>query len=121
MALTTEQQLIAQVVGYEPLTEEEGSAQYPAEITYQLLPTGNTMLPRTGSIYRNKRGTLRCYWIPTGGNYTTEEKEGLQGWYDVPDFEDIEEWTFDSTCQTPAGDDVEPDHPDSWLRILSLV
>jgi len=121
MALTTEQQLIGQALGYEPLTEEEGSEQYPAEVNYQLLPTGNTKLPRSGSTYRSKQGTLRCFWAPEGDNYTTEEHEELQGWYDVPDLEDIEEWTFDSCCPTPAGDDVEHDHPDSWLRILGLV
>jgi hypothetical protein len=52
---------------------------------------------------------------------TPQEKDELQGWYDVPTLEDIEEYTFNDTCYTPAGDEVEPDHPDSWLRILSLV
>ena len=121
MALTQEQQFFAWATGYEPLTEEEGSAQYPADVNYRYAPTENPEVPTSGSIYRNKRGTLRCYWIPTGGNYTSEEKASLEGWYDVPDLEDIEEFTFDSTCPTPAGDDVEHDHPDSWLRILSLV
>jgi hypothetical protein len=121
MALLPEQHEIAKVVGYEPVTKDEGSEQYPADINYQLLPTGNTKLPRSRSIYRNKRGTLRCFWIPSGNNYTSEEKESFQGWYDVPDLEDIEEWTFDSVCSTPAGDDVEPDHPDSWLSILGII
>ena len=119
MALTTEQQLIGQALGYEPLTEEEGSAQYPADADFQDAPKGS--IPSTGNVYRNKRGVLRCFWIPAGRNYSTAESEELTGWYDVPDLEDIEEWTFDSTCPTPAGDDVEQDHPDSWLRILSLV
>jgi hypothetical protein len=117
MALTTEQQLIGQALGYEPLTEEEGSAQYPADVTYP----GGPAVPYIGDIYRNKRGTLRCFWAPQGANYTTEDHDELAGWYDVPDLEDIEEWTFDSTCPTPAGDDVEADHPDSWLSILGLV
>lgn len=121
MAFTTEQQLIGQALGYEPLTKEEGSTQYPADVNYRYAPGKNPEVPTSGSIYRNRRGTLRCYWIPTGGSYTTEEKASLQGWYDVPDLEDIEEWTFDSTCPTPAGDDVEPDHVDSWLSILGLI
>ena len=91
--------------------------QLITEITSWLLRS----IPSTGNIYRSKRGVLRCFWIPTGGNYSTAESEDLTGWYDVPDLEDIEEWTFDSCCPTPAGDDVEHDHPDSWLRILSLV
>lgn len=117
MALTTEQQLIAQVVGYEPLTEEEATGQYQAEVTY----TGAPSVPYIGDIRLNNQGTLRCFWAPQGGNYTPTESDELTGWYDVPDLEDIEEWTFDSCCPTPAGDDVEHDHPDSWLRILSLV
>ena len=70
---------------------------------------------------KNKKGVLRCYWIPAGGNYSSEEGDELTGWYDVPDLEDIEEWTFDSCCPTPAGDEVEPDHPDSWLSILGII
>ena len=35
--------------------------------------------------------------------------------------EDIEEWTFDSVCFTPGDDEVEPDHPDSWLSLLGLI
>jgi hypothetical protein len=117
MALTTEQQLIGQALGYEPLTEEEGSEQYPAEVTYPGAPS----VPYIGDVYRNKQGTLRCFWAPQGDNYSAQEHDELAGWYTVPDLEDIEEWTFDSCCPTPAGDNVEHDHPDSWLRILSLV
>jgi hypothetical protein len=117
MALTSEQQLIGQALGYEPLTEEEGCEQYPAEVTYKGAPA----VPYIGDVYRNKQGTLRCFWAPQGGNYTAKDYDELAGWYDVPDLEDIEEWTFDSCCPTPAGDEVEHDHADSWLRLLSLV
>jgi hypothetical protein len=117
MALTSEQQLIGQALGYEPLTEEEGSEQYPVEVTYRGAPS----VPYIGDVYRNKQGILRCFWAPQGDNYSAQEHDELAGWYTVPDLEDIEEWTFDSCCPTPAGDDVEHDHPDSWLRILSLV
>lgn len=41
--------------------------------------------------------------------------------YDVPPAEQIEWWVIDSVCETPDGDDVEPDHPDSWLSILGLI
>jgi hypothetical protein len=117
MALITEQQLIGQALGYEPLTEEEGSEQYPVEVTYRGAPS----VPYIGDVYRNKQGILRCFWAPQGDNYSAQEHDELAGWYTVPDLEDIEEWTFDSCCPTPAGDEVEHDHPDSWLRILSLV
>lgn len=118
MALTADQQLIANALGYEPLTEEEGQAQYEPTVNYD--PT-NGGLPKAGSIYRNKRGVYRYYWIPEGGNYSDEEKESLQGWYDIPSLEDLEDWTFDSYAFTPAEDEVEPDHPDSWLRLLYLI
>jgi hypothetical protein len=42
-------------------------------------------------------------------------------WWPVPAMEEIERWTFDSVCETPAGDIIEPDADDSWLRLLGLV
>jgi hypothetical protein len=41
--------------------------------------------------------------------------------YPVPSMEQIEEWVIDSVCETPEGDCVEPDHPDSWLSLLRLI
>ena len=41
--------------------------------------------------------------------------------YDLPTEEEIEFWAVDTICQTPDGDIVEPDHPDSWLSLLGLV
>ena len=117
MALTTEQQLIGQALGYEPLTEEEATGQYPAEVTY---PEGPAV-PYIGDIRRNNQGILRCFWAPQGDNYSAQEHDELAGWYDVPDLEDIEEQVFDSIAYTPCGDEVEPDHVDSWLRILGLI
>jgi len=34
---------------------------------------------------------------------------------------ELEEMSFDSTALTPAEDDVEPDHPDSWLTLLGMI
>ena len=122
MALTTEQLLIAEVVGYEPVTEDEGMQQFKPEVNYDPeYARFKNEVAKPGSIYQNKQGTYRYYWKPSGGNYTKEEKADLEGWYDIPCLEDLEEWTFDSVCFTPAGDDVEPDHPDSWLSILGLI
>ena len=118
MALTTEQQLIAYAVGYEPLTGDEAEQQFEPEVNYDPEQDG---IPKPGAIYQNKRGTYRYYWKPSGGNYTKEEKTQLEGWYDIPCLEDLEEWTFDSVCFTPDEDEVEPDHPDSWLRLLYLI
>ena len=122
MALTTEQQLIAQVVGYEPLTGDEAKLQFEPEVNYDPeYARFKNEVAKPGSIYRNKQGTYRYYWKPSGGNYTKEEKADLEGWYDIPCLEDLEEWTFDSVCFTPGEDEVEPDHPDSWLRLLYLI
>ncbi len=39
----------------------------------------------------------------------------------TPTEDEIEFWARDSVCETPDGDIVEPDHPDSWLSLLGLV
>lgn len=41
--------------------------------------------------------------------------------YDVPTIEQLEEWMLDSGCETPDGDWVEPDAPESWLRVLGMI
>ena len=39
----------------------------------------------------------------------------------APTDSELDAWTFDSVAETPDGRTVEPDAPDSWLRILRLV
>ncbi len=41
--------------------------------------------------------------------------------YEVPSMEQIGAWVIDSVCETPEGECVEPDHPDSWLSLLGLI
>lgn len=41
--------------------------------------------------------------------------------YPVPNPDQLEAWVIDSVCETPEGDFVEPDHSDSWLRLLRLI
>lgn len=41
--------------------------------------------------------------------------------YPSPTTGEVREWVMDSVCETPDGRTVEPDHPDSWLRLLGLV
>jgi hypothetical protein len=106
------QEIAKELTGYIPFSEEEGQQQFEAEINWDPDKDG---VPSTGSVYRNKRGILRCYWKPT---YADKE---LEGWYDIPTNEEIEEWAFDSVAFTPDDDEVEPDHPDSWLSILGLI
>jgi hypothetical protein len=111
-------QEIAESFGYTPFSEEEGSEQFQADINFD--PKGVKLgdlstYPKNGSVYRDKHGVLQLYWKP---KYADED---LQGWYEIPSNEDIEEWAFDSVCFTPGDDEVEPDHPDSWLRLLGLI
>ncbi len=40
--------------------------------------------------------------------------------YETPSEDALEFWIVDSVCETPDGDIVEPDHPDSWLSLLGL-
>jgi hypothetical protein len=112
-------QEIAKSFGYPSFSEEERSEQFQADITFspKTVCLGDlSTYPKNGSVYRDKKGVLQLYWKP---KYA---EESLQGWYEIPSNEDIEEWVFDSICFTPAGDDeVEPDHPDSWLSLLNLI
>ena len=41
--------------------------------------------------------------------------------YPEPTLDQLEEWTWDSVCETPDGETVEPDHPDSWLCLMGLI
>jgi hypothetical protein len=107
-------QAIAETFGYVPFSEEDAPEQFQADITYALGETKRS--PRSGDVREDKHGKRWCYWNPT----SLEEKD-LEGWYEVPSNEDIEEWAFDSVCFTPGDDEVEPDHPDSWLRLLCLI
>jgi len=122
MALHPVTQQIAESFGYTPFTEEEGAQQFQAEINFD--PKGIKLgdlstYPVNSSVYRDKHGVLQLYWRPQCLDET--ESEALQGWYEIPSNEDIEEWSFDSVCFTPGDDEVEPDHPDSWLSLLGLI
>ena len=41
--------------------------------------------------------------------------------YEVPSDAEIEDWVFNSLCETPDGCQVESDHLDSWLSLLGLI
>ena len=42
-------------------------------------------------------------------------------YWPLPTDAELQQWTCDSVCETPDGRSVEPDHPDSWLRLLGFV
>lgn len=41
--------------------------------------------------------------------------------YTVPEVAQLQEWVDDGVCETPDGEIVEPDAPDSWLVILGVM
>jgi len=113
--------IAAAAFGYEPIdTQDDYDSQPDLAVTWDTSKRPGALKP--GDISRDKRtGRLRLYWQPVGGNYTEEEKESLAGFYEIPCMGELEEMTFDSLALTPSEDCVEPDHPDSWLRLLGMI
>jgi hypothetical protein len=70
-------------------------------------------------------------WIATPKGYRIREDglpshkylrvDGELHWVETPSTEEIESWVYDSVCETPEGDPIEPDNPRSWLFILGLI
>lgn len=111
------QEATARALSHQPISEPESLEQYPLEVDFQPEPG---RLPYLGAVKRSPSGSLWLYWIPQGANYRATFDD-LVGWYQVPTLEEVESWTFSDTVPTPADDDLEPDHPDSWLRLLGLI
>lgn len=106
---------IAQALtGYEKFSEEEYLEQFQAEVTYDRAKACNKP-PKNGSISKDKQGKLWCYWVPV------HDDKDIEGWYEVPCNEDIEDYCLGSVAYTPGDEEVEPDHPDSWLFLLGLI
>lgn len=93
MTLNAEQKLIAEAFGYNPLNEQE--AAEPADLS------GCTL-----------EQAMQDGWPVV---------RWRRDWHFVPTMEQVEEWVFDSLCETPTGSTVEPDHPHSWLSLLGLI
>lgn len=113
--LSPEQILIAHALGYQPLSKEDCEEQYEIEVNF--INDGKS-IPFNGAI-AIVDGIKSVYWMPQSKQYR-DEFDDLVGWYEVPSNDEIETWVFDSVVPTPIEDDVEPDHPDSWLSLLGL-
>lgn len=117
---------IAVTFGYTPFPEGEHDKQFQAEVNYD--PQKNTP-PKSGSVYRNKRGILRIYWEPSEEHpeYCPDENGmsyayQVEGWYDVPTNGQVEEECLGEVALDPSGEnELEPDHPDGWPRLLGLI
>lgn len=119
-AATTPAQIqaaVARAMGYEPLDADEGAEQYDAEPDFTPAPG---RIPYNGAIQRKPSGSLWLYWMPQGANYR-DQYDDLVGWYQIPLMAELEDWTLGSSACSPCDDDVEPDHPDSWLVLLGLI
>ena len=110
------QTAVARAMGYEPMGDDDASQQFDVEPDFIPAPG---RVPYNGAIQRKPCGSLWLYWMPQGANYR-ETFDDLVGWYQIPLMGEIEDWTLGSVACTPCDDDCEPDHPDSWLRILGL-
>jgi hypothetical protein len=92
-------------------------------------PAGARSLIATGAVAaRRAFALMRDRRTPVGRLLMTTHAFGLPDtivWhgrrYPTPSEQQIEHWVFDSVCETPDGDTVEPDHPDSWLCLLGLI
>lgn len=104
MALSIEQTLIANAVsGYAPLTDADGAEPYPVQEAFH----SSRIRPATDRDEAPRVGWPMVYW--------------RGGWWSAPSMEEVEEWVFDSVCFTPDEEEVEPDHPHSWLSLLGLI
>ena len=105
---------VGRAMGMPDLSPAESAEQYPADLTAKT--SGHGAITRCPD-----SGLLRYWWLPQGQNYSDAEAVSLAGWYELPTMADVESWIVDSIVESPAGDSVEPDHPDSWLSLLGLI
>jgi len=76
------------------------------------------------NVYSNERGLKVLKEGITLAEYQDKFPSAIE--VDVPSIEQLEEWVFDSLCETPDGCQVEPDgkchhgYP-SWLIIFNLI
>lgn len=103
--------------------------QFPARVDIQrkgddiLLPKSlvNTVTLPDGSIEKFIRdGAVGRFTRKADGTKVLKMR-WHQRWWPVPTLEQVEEWTFDSVCETPDGRTVEHDADDSWMRLLGLI
>lgn len=111
------QTAVARAMGYEPMSEEEGAEQFEIAPNFEPAPG---RVPYHGAVQLKPSGSLWFFWIPQGGNYRDHAAD-LAGWYQVPLMAEIEDWSLGSVACSPCDDDVEPDHPDSWLVLLGMI
>ena len=87
-------------------------------IAHKLVKT--TALPDGSTLETLRNGVVGRFTRKVDGS-TVLKLRWNSKWWEVPTMEQVEAWTLDSVCETPAGDMIEPDADGSWLRLLNLV
>lgn len=108
------------------ITEDD---QFPAQVNIQrkgddiLLPKSlvKTITLPDGTTQKIIRDGAVGRFTRNGDGSKVLKLRWRSRWWVVPTMEQVEFWTFDSVCETPDGDMVEPDAPGSWLHLLGLV
>ena len=78
-----------------------------AMFSHNSTDTAGELAARAGLPIDQAGGALRIFWR---GKF-----------WPAPTDSELEFWAFDSVCETPDGRTVEPDSPESWLRILRIL
>ena len=79
-----------------------------------------TTLPDGSKVETLRNGVVGRFTRKSDGSKVLKMRWNSR-WWEIPTMEDVERWTLDSVCETPAGDIIEPDADGSWLRLLNLV
>lgn len=95
---------VAAAMGAPQLTDAEAAEPFPVA---EVIPAA-----------RIKAGILPGGETPEGG-WPWVRWRGR--WWPVPTVGEVHAMALDSVAETPAGDHVEPDHPDAWPRLLGLI
>lgn len=108
------------------LTEND---QFPAQVTIQrkgddvLVPHRlvETVTLPDGTEQKFLRNGVVGRFTRKGDGSTVLKMRWNSKWWEIPTMDEVQRWTLDSVCETPAGDIIEPDADGSWLRLLNLV
>ena len=95
---------VAAAMGAPQLTDAEAAEPFPVA---EVIPAA-----------RIKAGILPGGETPEGG-WPWVRWRGR--WWPVPTVGEVHAMALDSVAETPAGEHVEPDHPDAWPRLLGLT
>ena len=115
-----------------PIEDSFTGERFPVELTISKRPEGKIrfyapiyQLAKHGKNWQRPRCPVTGRFLLVDGDVAVLKGQILllwgKVWHGIPSTDCLMEWTMDSVCPTPDGDEVEPDAPDSWLSLLGLV